>query len=473
MTATTSDLGDRLAAHKLFAGARRSELEWLAQHGELVRYPTGTLIAGKGQPIVKMAIVLSGAVITPMEHSSGRQFVLTVQPGEVTGLIPFSRATGSLGDARAGDGTEIFEVPREHFPELVRDCPDVIERLVHMMLDRSRVRWSLIVQEQQSKALAQLAAGLAHELDNPASAALRGAGMLRQALRDTAAAMEALDTSHLSAEQREALDAARDAARTPAPHSALEREDRRDAVADWLDAHGIQGDLADPLADSALDLATLERLTAMLQGDTLECAVRAMAVEHAAIALTGDVERAVTRIHDLVSSVRRFSNLGRAPGTDLVDVAQGLRDTLAMASDKAKRQANELRLVAEDNLPRVRAGDDLNQVWANLVDNAIDAAGANGRIEINAGVSHGNVVVRVIDDGPGMSADVEARLFDPFFTTKPQGQGLGLGLDTVRRIVVMNGGHIAVETRPGRTEFRVTLPVAGETPGLGGPGTPQ
>jgi len=131
-----------------------------------------------------------------------------------------------------------------------------------------------------------------------------------------------------------------------------------------------------------------------------------------------------------------------------------------MVANKAKRQSTEVRLSAAPDLPRIRAGDELVQAWANLVDNALDAVGEGGTIEVQASHENESIVVRVIDDGPGMTAEVESRLFDPFFTTKPQGQGLGLGLDTVRRIVVTHGGAIAVETRPGRTEFRVTLPVA-------------
>jgi len=451
---------DRLGAHKLLVGTPRSELEWMARHGTLATYPSGQLIAAKGEPLRGMFVLLSGRVVTPLERESGRQFLLTVNPGEITGTAPFSRAAGSLGDARAVGDTEVFELDKEHFPDMIRECPGIIERLVHMMLDRSRVRWSLIVQDQQSKALAQLAAGLAHELDNPASAALRGAGMLRHALRDTVAAMAELDTAGLSEEEHAALEAAREAARTSASQSALEREDRRDMLATWLDARGIDSELADALADSTLEPAMLERCGRSLQGETLERIVRAMAAEHTAVALTGDVERAVTRIHDLVSSVRRFSNLGRAPGTDLVDVTQGLRDTIAMVANKAKRQSTEVRLSAAPDLPRIRAGDELVQAWANLVDNALDAVGEGGTIEVQASHENESIVVRVIDNGPGMTAEVESRLFDPFFTTKPQGQGLGLGLDTVRRIVVTHGGAIAVETRPGRTEFRVTLPVA-------------
>jgi signal transduction histidine kinase len=189
--------------------------------------------------------------------------------------------------------------------------------------------------------------------------------------------------------------------------------------------------------------------------------MRALAAERAAASLAMGIESAVGRIHEMVSTVRRFTNLGRAPGaTEQLDLAQGLRDVVAVHATKARGRSIAVTLNLPDDMPPVVAGDELNQAWAEILDNAIDASPANGEVVVRASVEHGEAVVRVIDSGNGIPKEVEPRIFEPFFTTKPQGQGLGLGLDTVRRIVLASGGRVAADSRPGRTEFRVSLPLS-------------
>jgi signal transduction histidine kinase len=317
------------------------------------------------------------------------------------------------------------------------------------------------MQDERLKSLGRLAAGLAHELDNPASAALRNARSLRAVLQEAAAAAVALEAAGLSTEQRAALGNAIEAAQRPITYSALERADRHDTLVDWADSRGVDIDIADSLADSAVDTGTLDRLASTASGDTLRCMLRTLCTEHSAGTLAMGIESAVGRIHDLVSSVRRFTSLGRAPGAETLDLGQGLRDVVAVHSTKASAKSVTISLVVPGTLPPVVAGDELNQAWADLLDNAIDAAGDKGSVEVRASVEHDEVVVRVIDNGPGFPPEVEARMFEPFFTTKPQGQGMGLGLDTVRRIVLASSGRITAQSRPGHTEFRVALPLVG------------
>jgi signal transduction histidine kinase len=192
----------------------------------------------------------------------------------------------------------------------------------------------------------------------------------------------------------------------------------------------------------------------------LDSALRSVAAGYTARSLASDIERAASRIYELVSAVKRFTYMDRATVSEPSSVAQGVTDTVAVLASKAKAKSASVRLDIPEDLPLVRAyGGELNQVWSNLLENALDAVpDMTGEVVVTAAREGDRVVVRVIDNGPGMTPEVRGRIFDPFFTTKPMGQGTGLGLDISRRIVHRHEGQIEVQCEPGRTEFRVTLP---------------
>ena len=195
-----------------------------------------------------------------------------------------------------------------------------------------------------------------------------------------------------------------------------------------------------------------------MAGDTLEAVLRWIAVACETHSLAADMKMAATRIHELVASVKRFTQMDNLSAPEDVDVETGLRDTVRVIASKARAKNVAVTLDIEPDLPRVRAtSGELNQVWLNLIDNAIEAIQGSGRIDITARRELDRVVVRVVDDGPGIPPDVEPRIFDAFFTTKPPGQGIGLGLEITRRLVRRYKGDIDVQSRPGRTEFRVSL----------------
>jgi signal transduction histidine kinase len=209
-------------------------------------------------------------------------------------------------------------------------------------------------------------------------------------------------------------------------------------------------------------LALLDELAAAITGDQLRASLRWVAAGCTVRGLARDIERAASRVHELVGAVKGFTYMDRAASPEPVDLARGLTDTLAVMAAKARGKSASLTVDVPADLPRVRGfGGELNQVWANLVDNALDAVSEGGRVTVTARALGARVVVRVTDDGPGIPPDVKSRIFDPFFTTKPVGMGTGLGLDIVRRLLDRNDGSIDVESAPGRTEFRVGLPVAG------------
>jgi signal transduction histidine kinase len=206
---------------------------------------------------------------------------------------------------------------------------------------------------------------------------------------------------------------------------------------------------------------TLERLAPLLSGEALAAGVRWIAATVAASGIAADVERSTRRINDMVSAVRSYAHMDRPPLREPTDIAKGLGDTVAVLLSEANARGATLSLEVPAQLPLVSAvGPDLNQVWANLVHNALDAAGTGGEVSLSAAVENGSVVVRVIDNGEGIAPEIRSRVFDPFFTTKPVGAGVGLGLDIVRRIVGTHSGDVEFDSRPGRTEFVVRLPAA-------------
>jgi signal transduction histidine kinase len=310
--------------------------------------------------------------------------------------------------------------------------------------------------------LGRLAAGLAHELNNPASAVVRSAEALTTRLTESQHAFRALGAARLTGPETALIDRVIDACVVDfgaLTASAIERADREDTFSDWLAAHGADTRAASVLAESAMTIGELDELAAHLDAATLGETVGALAAGCATRKLATEIERAASRIHGLVAAVKGFTYMDQAATPKPVDVARGLSDTLTVLHHKARTKSASVTLDAAPDIPRIQGfGGELNQVWANLVENALDAVPEGGRVVVRASVEGDSVVVRVIDNGPGIPPAIRDRIFDPFFTTKPVGSGTGLGLDIVRRLVAHHDGEIDVVSEPGRTEFAVTLP---------------
>jgi len=279
------------------------------------------------------------------------------------------------------------------------------------------------------------------------------------------AAATAFGAARLSPEQSAVVARVRAACLAPATgsvRSPIEQADREDAITAWLEDHGTSLECADALAESAVALESLDELAAAVEGASLDAALRWIAAGCRVRTLTTDIQTATARIHDLVGSVKAFTHMDQARSVEAVDIRRGLADTVTMLGSKTRASNAAIVMQLPDDLPHVRAvGAELNQVWMNLLDNALDAvAGKGGTVRVTASEEAGAVVVRIMDDGPGIPAGVVGRIFDPFFTTKAVGQGTGLGLDIVRRILRRQEAEIEVASRPGQTEFRVILPKA-------------
>jgi signal transduction histidine kinase len=460
---STQTIVDRLAALQIFEDVPRQELEWLAAHGELRTLEAGTTIRDTGEPIEEMSILLAGRAGLYSTKGGGERKILEAVAGQVLGVLPYSRFQRAPGVVIIEEETTGFVLHRRHFPVLMREHLGLTAALVHHMLDRARQYRSIQLNDDRLQSLGRLASGFAHELNNPASAAARTARSLLTMLDDEQRAAWALAAARLSDQQLAVVAEVRAECRPPTQQrTSLAAADREDDLAEWLTRRGIDTGAAEALAASDVTTAALDRLAEVLTRETLAVAIRWIASAFAAGEAARQIDAATGRIHTLVAAVKGFTFMDREAVPDQVDIARGLADTLAMLEAKARTKSVAVHLETASDLPRVHGfGSEINQVWEKLVDNALDAAQAGGHVIITATARGDSIVVRVADDGPGIPDEIRSRIFDPFFTTKPVGRGTGLGLDIARRIVHLHRGDIEFTSQPGRTVFRVRLPVAG------------
>jgi signal transduction histidine kinase len=329
-----------------------------------------------------------------------------------------------------------------------------------------RIRYVTRDEQQREKmmALGKLSAGLAHELNNPASAASVAADNLREAVCQMRAADLAIDRMMLPAEQRLALSEAEQKlleAPPPANTNAdpLERSDREQSIGTWLEERGLAEawDLAGVLADAGFDRAGIAQLTAGFTPEVLAPVLDRLAAALSVTRLVEIIESSTRRISQLVKAVKEYSYMDQSSEQE-IDIHDGIENTLLILGHRLKRGIRVTREF-DRGLPKICAfGSELNQVWTNLIVNAIDAMGETGELEIRTARDGGSLLVEVIDSGDGIPAESQPHIFEPFFTTKPVGQGTGLGLDTANRIVRKHRGSMRFESRPGRTVFQVRLP---------------
>ena len=466
-----TDLIDRLAAHRTIGAAPREELAWLASHGALRHMDAGEILSSKNAKAEAMYIVLAGHIAIFVDRGAGLHKMMEWRTGDVTGVLPYSRMTSPPGDTVAQEPTTLLAIRREELREMIRECHEITSILVHTMLDRARAFTSSDLHDEKMISLGKLSAGLAHELNNPAAAIERSAGLLLRRLEEAERAALVLGASRLSDTQLTAFDAVRESCtttRVKGVRSPIEQAEREDAIADWLAAHGLEAATAEAFADTDVSLDALDRMASAVDGPALNAGLRWTAAGCSVRRLAGEILESSTRISGLVMAIKGFTHMDQATIAEPVDLAPSLGNTVAVLRSKARSKSATVAIELEQGLPRVRGfAGELNQIWANLIDNALDAIPDSGRVDIHAKRERQRVVVTIVDNGPGIPAQIRERIFDPFFTTKPMGHGTGLGLDIVRRLVRHNDGDITVESEPGRTEFRVALMAAEIDAGAG------
>jgi signal transduction histidine kinase len=407
-------------------------------------------------------VVLDGHLSIRVDRGAGPRIVMEWHGGDVTGVLPYSRIKSPPGSVIAETRTTVLLVYSAEIPRLIHECPELTAVLVHVMLDRARVFKSSELLDEKMVSLGRLAAGLAHELNNPASAVERSAKTLAAELARVERATRGICSLSLSESQWRAIDQIRDArSATRSALAPLERADLQDAIEGWLAGRGINDVNVETFVETGFTTADFETLGTLVGADKLRTVLEYLAAELTVRELTSEIDTAATRIHQLVAAVKGFTYVNQQATLQPIAIGKALSDTITVLRSKAKTKSVDVALQVPSDLPAVEGyGGELNQVWANLLDNAIDAA-PGGHVRVDATAADGQVVVSVKDDGPGIPPEIQKRIFDPFFTTKDIGQGTGLGLDIARRIVLRHKGVIDLNTSPKGTEFRVTLPACG------------
>src|SRR5271169_3780214 len=445
-----------------FASLPDDQLDWFISRAQEMRLKPGEAAFRADDPADAMYVILDGQIQARGELA-GETVVFMLQAGAVTGLLPFSRMKQYTVGSRAVTDVRVLRFPSSLFPDLVQKMPELTKRLVGLMSDRIRETTRREQQRDRLMSLGKLSAGLAHELNNPASAAKRAASQLRDILQKIRDAAHELGRRDLTATQKAEIEKleASIIQRKDAPPDTLAMSDLEEQLDSLLRSHG-QNDLwqlAAGLAQRNIKPSVLESLFAEFDPGTARAALVRIAAVAEVYGLLDEIENSASRISDLVLAIKEYTYMDQAPVQN-VDIVKSLESTLTILNHKLKRGVTVQREYQRMPLLVNSFGSELNQVWTNLIDNAIDAMGGNGELRVRIYRDDSCVVVEIGDNGPGISADVQTHIFEPFFTTKGVGEGTGLGLDTVQRIVKKHRGNIQVTSKPGDTLFQVWLPLS-------------
>ena len=454
---------DELRSFTIFDGLTGDQLAELVAGGTEVRIQPGVELFREGEHADYWWVLLDGAV--DLVRHVGREDTLVGRmdvPGRwAGGFRAWDEQGVYLATGRGSAPGRVLRVPAGVLRERLTAWFPFGKHLIEGLYGTARSIEAAARQRQSLVTLGTLAAGLAHEINNPAAAAVRAADELEAACQTLLDSLSRLAHGEISAQQFSALDTLR---REIDPQAAAQEPlavaDREDALSDWLSSHGVERewDIAPLLAAAGVDLAWCERAAAVLEGPALGPGLEWVASTFSAAALTAELKESSRRISELVAAVRSYSQMDRA-SIQHIDVTDGLESTLVMLRHKLGDGVTVVRDYGAD-VPRIEAyAGELNQVWTILIDNAVDAMGGVGTLRVATRAAENGIVIDVGDTGPGMPPEVAARAFEAFYTTKGVGQGTGLGLDIARRIVVeRHGGTIAIDSQPGGTVLRVRLP---------------
>ena len=441
------------------------EYEWLARHGNERLGETGTLLFREAEPASSMVLLLRGEIHV-RRRRSGPMAYFVGRAGQMTGKLPFSRMKGYGGDGYANGPIWVIDVHESLFPEMLAAIPSMSQRCVTVLLDRVREVTRMEQQAEKLAALGKLAANMAHELNNPASAAQRSAASLSRELQEYGDKKHALGALCLPPETMKALQVwflrlrTEIALQIPGDEAdALADVDREAAILAWLEKHHVPDAwvIAPSIAETRFPLAYLEDFTVSFPFEVLAPAMAMLASSLRVERMADTIVTSTVRIFDLISAIKDYSYLDQAPIQD-VDLAQSLSNTVSMLGSRLAKVKVETSFDPELQ-PISGYGSELNQVWTALIENALDAMPQGGRLSLTTKMTGTMAVVEVSDSGDGIDPALQSRVFEPFFTTKAPGRGLGLGLDMAQRVVTRHSGFLRLDSRPGSTCFQVRLPL--------------
>jgi len=463
------DLFDTLRSFPVFEHVPSEQLQWVVDRAEEATFAANEPINKTGDPIDHLMLVLDGRVRIEWPNSNGDEIAM-YESQSILGVLPFSRLVKAMGQVVADKPTHALLLHRSHFRELAHACYELTEALVHQMTTRVRDFTRQAQQNEKMASLGRLSAGLAHELNNPVAAVVRSADTLKEHMRATPEAFKAIMHLSLTDDQVDSVNELifRKIDQKPPVLTMMQRSRLEDELTDWLDDQEIDGvtdsstlDLAGPLVDFGFTADDLDWILERIGANNLAGVVGWLVDNLVTEKLVRDISEASKRISTLVGSIKNYTHMDRGSGKTEVDLPEGVRSTLVLLDHKLKSKKISVTLDFPPDLPPVCGWPgELNQIWTNLIDNAVDALPEGGQLTIRSTVDRNEfVLTKVIDNGSGIPADIQDKIFEPFFTTKDIGKGTGLGLDIVQGIIRHHNGSIHVRSQPGETVFSICLPI--------------
>ncbi|MEQ8360194.1 MAG: ATP-binding protein [Cytophagales bacterium] len=439
-------------------------IDWLLAHSEYRNVKEGDYFFKKGDLVEEMIIILEGEMSFMIE--AGGNFLKTgsAKSGDITGVLPFSRMKEAGGTSQVVIDTHCLAVHKKHFSEMERVSQSLVQNLVGLMSDRVRSFTMLQQQREKMEALGKMSAGIAHEINNPASAIRSTSRELDKKWKKLQDLSFNLMSSGLEMNAieniKKVLDL--DSETRPKQISMIDKSNLEDEMIDYLDELGFEDgmELAEDLIDQGIYKEQVEEIAKQIGEKGLEIFLNWLVLNSSVHEMLKDVNEASERISKLVASIKSHSHMDRAPELAEVDINDGIESTLVIFQHKIKEKNINLILDFENDLPKIQGMEgELNQVWTNIIDNALDAMDSEGQLKISAASNKNFLKVKIEDNGPGIPENIVNQIFEPFFTTKDLGKGTGLGLDISSRIIKEHNGNINVKSKPGQTIFEISLPV--------------
>lgn len=455
----------RLQENEVLKEVPEDDLQWLIDNSTIRQFEIGSFLFEKGDPVDEMLVFLEGKLDLTFVQNGKHRMVGNMTRGDITGLLPYSRMKEAAGFGKATEPVTALALHRDMFSEMICDHHDLVQPLVSFMTTRVRDFTKLQQQNERMVSLGKLSAGLAHELNNPASAIVRSSSALKKHLSNVPDKFKRVISMRLTPEQIDAVnDVLFEKIQTAQKNclSLMQRTEREDEISDWLEEHGM-GDsyeIAESFAEFNISPEDLDDISKHIDNEYLPPVLAWLDNVMTTEKMVGEIEDASDRISNLVKSIKTYSQMDRDSDREEVLIDEGIISTLTMLGHKVRNNKVQVIEDYEQGLPKVNAfAGELNQVWTNLIDNALDAMEADGgTLTIKCFYDKGFVKVTITDTGTGIPEDVIDHIFDPFFTTKDVGKGTGLGLDVVHKIIEQHNADIKVTSKPGNTTFTVCIP---------------
>ncbi len=449
------------------ANVPEEQLQYLIDNSKSYELKEDEFLFQKGQPSDHMNLILSGRIRIYSQQKNQSREIAILEKGDITGLLPYSRLTHAQGSGQALETSVILAFHRENMPAMIRNNYELTEALVHFMSSRIREFTTFQLQNEKMMALGKLSAGLAHELNNPASAIVRSSKELKSHLGHLPQNFKKVISIRMTPEQVDEVNEMLTKRLSQPPGkklSLMERQDLEDDLADCMGEKGVDNayEVAENLIEFGFQCSELEAIYERTSADHFAPVIKWVNDNLTTERMVREIEDASTRIANLVSSVKNFTHMDRTPDKIKADIHEGIENTLVMLNHKLRKNGIRVERKFQDDLPQPKVlVSELNQVWTNLIDNAIDVMEHTENPVLSLETRQDREFVRVVvrDNGPGIPDDIKNNIFDPFFTTKEIGKGTGLGLEVVKNIVNKHNGTIKVESVPGNTEFEVCLPL--------------